>query len=359
MRRASGNALPVNGPGVDPEIDSLLQDEGADSPPYSPVENAPDPDLAWRGTITMDSVATFSTYAKHVGGANLSKASPPTPWKDLLPKELKVAGRIDRAKANEYLCAQRYSLGTDVILVEITQPQAEEATDAYNNLVKYFLERDRFGVLANKSTGNIRDTYLVPIAASPVPIHDFIQNLEGHKIPEERTKPVLIVVIVVRPEASSTQPQLIMSFDGTSDAHSPSLQHPHHRQMSMSGSGPQMSPLTNQHSFPPPPNGSDHGVQYQPHQPPQRTFDEQRAIDQHAGEEVAKRILGPYVQAPTVSFLMPQAYQMRPLEWEAIRKILERDHQAQSDLTHLSRVLAQGHPDPSLQQQSPAPSHQQ
>jgi len=43
--------------------------------------------------------------------------------------------------------------------------------------------------------------------------------------------------------------------------------------------------------------------------------------------------------APTVGFLMPQAFQMRALEWEVIRSILESDERARNDLQHLSQVL--------------------
>jgi hypothetical protein len=36
---------------------------------------------------------------------------------------------------------------------------------------------------------------------------------------------------------------------------------------------------------------------------------------------------------------MPQAFQMRALEWEVIKGILETDEKARIDLSHLSTVL--------------------
>ena len=59
----------------------------------------------------MDSIAKFSAAARHVGGADLTRSSTPLPWSDILQKELRIAGRIDQEKANEYLCSQRSSRG--------------------------------------------------------------------------------------------------------------------------------------------------------------------------------------------------------------------------------------------------------
>jgi len=40
-----------------------------------------------------------------------------------------------------------------------------------------------------------------------------------------------------------------------------------------------------------------------------------------------------------VHFLMPQAWQMRPIEWELIKGILKEDERARNDLAHLSVLL--------------------
>lgn len=322
IRRPSGHtAPPANGPGVDPEIDKLLQDDdGNESPPYSPAEYNSDPEIVWRGTVTMDSIAKFPAVAKHVGGADLSSK---IPWEDILQKELRVAGRIDHEKANEYLCSLRYNAPTDVVVVAVT-PTGDAAAKGFQDLFSYFHSKNRYGVLTNKGIGNIRDTYLVPVPPSPGSIPDFVINLEGHKVPEERAEPMILVTLVIRSDDHQR------SFDD----HSPVMGHPQ-RQMSMSGAAPAVSPIAPQGgSF------SSPSVSQTPQfDDARRQQEEQRLKNQREGEANAVRILGPHVNAPTVAFLMPQAYQMRALEWEIITDILEKDQKAQHDLAHLSSVL--------------------
>lgn len=333
-RQSTNNAPPSQGPGVDPEIDKLLQDdEGNESPPYSPAEYSSDPDIVWRGAVTMDSIAKFPAVAKLIGGADISQT---IPWSDILQKDLRVAGRIDQEKANEYLCSLRYSPPTDVVVVNVT-PTGEAAAQGFSELFDYFQSKNRYGVLTNKGVGNIRDTYLVPIPPNPGSLPDFIINLEGHRVPELRTEPMILVALVIRHENNSISHQ---GFEGATEAQSPSMMGHPQRQMSMSGPAPAMSPIAPQGSFqgPPPPLAS------QPQMPPdeaqrRQQQEEQRVRDQQVGEVNARRILGEFVDAPTVAFLMPQAYQMRPVEWQVIRRILEEDEKARGDLQHLSQVL--------------------
>jgi hypothetical protein len=328
-RRQSTNvAPPMNGPGVDPEIDKLLQDdEGIESPPYSPAEYNSDPEIVWRGNVIMESVAKFSAYAKHVAGADLSSRQP---WSEIISKDLKVAGRIVQEKANEYLCSLRYSPPTDVVVVAITATGGP-TTDGFKALFDYFHSKSRYGVLANKGTGNIRDTYLIPLAPSPSRLPEFISNLEGHRVPENRTENTLLVTLVIR--NNDWNPDSIQTPTNGPEAQSPSVvsQASHaQRAMSMSGAPPAMSPIQ-------PPAGT-----FATTQPPQNyqfTPSDDRAKTQEQGEQVARSILGTYAQAPTVAFLIPQAYQMRPVEWQVIRDILEKDEKARNDLAHLSNVL--------------------
>lgn len=332
IRRPSGtnNAPPANGPGVDPEIDKLLQDEeGNESPPYSPAEYNSDPDIIWRGSVNMDSITKFPAVARHIGGADLSNK---IPWSDILQKELKVAGRIDQEKANEYLCSLRYSPPTDVVIVAVT-PTGEAAAQGYQELFDYFHTKNRYGVLTNKGVGNIRDTYLVPVPPSPGSLPDFIINLEGHRLPETRSEPMILVTLVIRTEY---QPEPRQSFDGTNDARSPSLVGHHQRQMSLNAAGPAMSPIAPQGAFAASPVApvSKFGATLEDLQ-----RREEQLAAQRDGEATAARILGHHVNSPTVAFLMPQAFQMRALEWEIIKDILEKDQKAQHDLQHLGQVL--------------------
>lgn len=326
-RPSTNNVAPANGPGVDPDIDRMLEDEPSnDSPPYSPAAHDSDPDIIWHGSVAMDSIAKFPAIAKHIAGVDIKTV----PWSDILLKELKVAGRIDQEKANEYLCSLRYSPPTDVVVVNIT-PTGELATEGFQALYNYFNTKNRYGVLTNKGTGNVRDTYLVPVPPSPQSLPDFITNLEGHKVPEHRPEPMVLVALVIRNDIpGESQP----------DASPSVMSHPQ-RQMSISGTGPQMSPIgpPQQSTFPNmvPPQGMNHQAVDEAQRRQQQ--DGQRDSDQRAGELTARTILGDYVEAPTVAFLMPQAYQMRPVEWEVVRSILEQDPRARVDLQHLSSVL--------------------
>lgn len=320
------------GAGEDADIDRMLQDdEGNESPPYSPAEYPTDPDTVWRGTVVMDSVAKFPASAKHVAGADLSKTMN---WADLLHKELKIAGRISMEHANEYLCSLRYSPQTDVVVVEII-PHGELSGQGVISLCNYFISKKRYGVLTNKGVGNIRDTYLIPVLASPAKLPDFIINLEGHRLSENRPEPVIIVALVIRndyvaPPQTTPTP---LAFDGATDPRSPMITQPQ-RQMSMSGLGPAMSPINPQSGFPPAQPPPNHNL---PIHLPQN--DSQNGQAQRDGEANAYRILGDRAHDPTVAFLMPQAYHMREVEWNSIREILVKDPKARHDLQYLSQVL--------------------
>jgi len=325
LRRPSSNAPPLDGPGVDPDIDKMLQDD--DEPPYSPKFDS-DPEVVWHGKVTMDAVASFSATAKHIGGLDLGS---PMAYEELLSRELRVAGRIEEEKANVYLCSLRYSPPTDIVIIALS-PQGESSVQGCRELYEYFQTRNRFGVFSNKNSANIRDTYLVPAPPSPASYPDFIDNLEGHKIPQNRTEPLLLVTLVIRPPRS---------YESSGDVQSPSIINQPQHQMSMGGTGPSMSPIATQgQQFP----------QATPTQAPQYPVDEepltdeQRFAKQREGEAIARDVLGPYITAPTVSFLLPQAFQMRKMEWEVVRDILANDPKAQQDLTYLSTQISQRQP---------------
>lgn len=333
-RRASTAVAPQvkQGAGEDADIDRMLQDdEGNDSPPYSPAEYAEDPDTVWKGTVVMDSVARFPATAKHVAGADLSKTNN---WKDLLQPELKIAGRISQEQANEYLCSLRYSPQTDVVVVEII-PQNDAPSQDVKMLCNYFINKQRYGVFANKGVGNIRDTYLVPLLPSPAPLPDFIINLEGHRLSENRKHASMIVALVIRNDYVQPAITPAPTFDSASTSQSPIVTQPQ-RQMSISGIGPAMSPINPQGAFPPTPQ--QQGAPLPMHLPLANSPNE---AAQREGEANAYRILGDRVHDPTVAFLMPQAYHMREVEWKIIRDILDEDPRARQDLQYLSTFLEQ------------------
>lgn len=57
-------------------------------------------------------------------------------------------------------------------------------------------------------------------------------------------------------------------------------------------------------------------------------------------QQIARDILGPWVDAPTAQLLLPQARQIPPAAWEIIRRVLETNPEAREDVTCLTKLLA-------------------
>jgi len=355
-RRPSQPAPSSAGPGVDPEVDRLLQDDREESPPYSPSEET-DPDVVWRGDMTMSTIASFPATAKHMGGANLT-ATIGVPWRELIPKKLLISGRIDEQQATLYLCGLRYSPNTDVSVVGLS-PATEDARAPYYKLANYFLERRRYGVIGDKGVANVRDTYLIAVPPGAGHHPEFMLNLEDNFVPPTRDEPLLLVVFVYRnepavleklhgarwggqqptspaPAFSPTTPQgAFTAYASVPAAHSPGQPPGYGARTPAPGPG-----------GPPPPTKANTGA------PPGRT-------SQYDGEALARQILGPLADCPTVGFILPQAEHMTAQEWHLIKDICEREPRARDDLQHLSVMIetaSKAHHTPQPQQQPPAPT---
>lgn len=326
-------APPRAGPGEDADIDRML----SVSPPYSPKDDTRDPSIVWQGSLVMNSIGDFKANSRHIGGADLSTVG--VKWHDLVPERLQVAGRIDQDKANEYLCGLRFSPMSDVVVMAL-EPRGDNGISEFKKVFDYFNEKKRYGVVGNKTNLNVRDTYLVPVPPGGRDgIPEFLMNFPNNKVPEDRQEPMMLVTMVVR-EQQNPPSSVSANFDGTG---SPStlVNHPQ-RQMSMGGyAGPQMSPINPQGSFGPGPFGSPVVAQQESLTPEQQAEVDrrQRSEAQARGEGVAREILGPLSEAPTVGFLMPQAHAMQPKEWTIIKEILLLEPRAQQDLKLLSELL--------------------
>lgn len=353
-RRPSAIVTGANGPGVDADVDRMLEEEN-DSPPYSPTEEPQDPDVIWSGSLAMSSIADFSATAKYIGGANFASIGP---WSKLIPKRLTVAGRITEQSAIEYLCGLRYSKTTDIIVVSLT-PVSPASHTEFHALLNYFISKKRYGVIGDKAIGNVRDTYLVPVPSGEDNYPEFMLNLVDNKIPKNRTEPMLLAVFVYHTDPEQLK-QLKDVATSQQDAHalgSPVPTSQAQRSNSIASTGPAFSPATPQapqggfsqqsspaqwqsttpvpipqppYSRPPPPPP--------PAAAPQMS-DAHKHQAQQAGVAVAQELLGPWITAPTVQFILPQAYQMARREWEVVRRILERDAKARDDLQHLGQLL--------------------
>lgn len=360
-RRPSAPVLNTSGPGFDPDVDRMLQDE-TESPPYSPTEESQDPDVVWKGSLAMSSIADFQATAKHVGGANFASFGH---WSRLIPKRMTVAGRISQQSAIEYLCSLRYSNLTDIVVVSVT-PTSAESQPEFKALIDYFLSKGRYGVVGNKVAGNVRDTYLVPVPAGDDGHPEFMLNLVDNYIPKTRTEPMLLAVFVYRNEPEQLK-QTKDEYTPTPTPQPPSVTASPtpapsgQRSNSMSG-GPAFSPSTPQGPF-----GQQHHYGGQPQsttpvpipqpphmqRPPPKTAvpppsysppvgqmtEAQKYQAQNAGQAIAEEVLGSLISEPTVQFLLPQAFQMSRREWEVVRSIYEKDPRARKDLQYLGTLL--------------------
>ncbi|KAK4147338.1 SPOC domain-containing protein [Dichotomopilus funicola] len=360
--RASFAAAPPGGPGEDADVDRML-DDGTQSPPYSPKEES-DPDVVWRGNVVMNSIAEVQVAAKHMGGANLSETID-LAWDKLLPRTLSVCGRIDQQQAIVYLCGLRYSLPTDVVVVSL-EPTTHAAKAGMQKLIDYFVSKKRYGVVGDKGVANVRDTYLVPVPAGTGNQPEFMLNLADNFIPETRTEPLMLCVIVYR-----NDPETIQRIHGTTEinhpaklaqpalhAHSPGTPTPIQGGFSarQSISAPAFSPTSPQGSFPqyPSPRMPTPSQQQPPSQPAPQPPRRAPSTDelQRQGEATAREVLGHLITSPTVTFLLPQAHMMARREWELIKGIYETDPRTRDELPYLSSILEkQGQQQQQQQQQ--------
>ncbi|KAI1423145.1 hypothetical protein F5Y12DRAFT_759078 [Xylaria sp. FL1777] len=373
QRRASTQVRSV-GPGDDPEVDRLLQDDGNDSPPYSPTEDI-DPDVIWRGPLTMTNVADIAAIAKFVGGADLSKVRG-IAWKDLIPPLLSVCGRIPEEKAVPYLCGLRYNNQIDLVITSLSPAQTHSEADRkqFLSIIDYFRSKKRYGVVGERKLGNVRDTYLVPVSEGSGPIPEPMQNIGDHLIPQVRSEPMLLMIFVVRDEKQAPLPieqsrSDVQQSQASTPSHATPIPPPRHPSMS----GPTWSPATPQSSFSnsslPPPQYSQTPipppkipgqpmpptpVQSRPMPPvvatqpsaPPPAFNQDPNINamraaQAEGEIKARQVLGPLFGSSTVTFLLPHAARMKEGEWNAVRRCLERDPRAREDLQLLSKLLTE------------------
>ncbi|KAK4666287.1 Transcription factor bye1 [Podospora pseudopauciseta] len=353
-------AAPATGPGVDPDVDRMLDDDGSQSPPYSPKEET-DPDVAWRGNLVMNTIAEFQVTAKHIGGANPGESVGLT-WDKVIPKNITVCGRIDEQAANVYLCGMRYSQVSEVIVVNL-EPTSPQGKAGMQKLVEYFVNKKRYGVVDRKGLANVRDSYLVPVLPGAGGHPEFMMNLEDNFIPQSRTEPMLLAVFVYRWEDGKVQPKappvLTQAPVRHDYAQSPDTPTPTSASFPLanrqSSTAPAYSPTVNSGAFPnypTPPQNSATPLQQQvvapppqPQEPALSPEQARRAESQRRGEAEAREVLGQYMRSPTVAFLLPQAFAMTRSEWELIRRVYEREPKAREDLPYLSQVLEREAPE--------------
>ncbi|KAH0614908.1 uncharacterized protein H6S33_000544 [Morchella sextelata] len=206
--RAMRPAVPATArdtdPKIDKDIDMLLKDDDGDAtPPYSPASAMSDDDHysprheeeedEWKGRVEMNGIASLSATAALVGGPEYVAN---TKWSDLLTDVLHIDGRIKHDRATEYLCGQKFSKSSSLVMVSLT-PTDSMAQTEFKKLFDYFKERDRYAVVGKHLQKCIKDLYIVPVDEKDS-LPDWFNVLDpASSIPQNGRQGKLLIVIFV------------------------------------------------------------------------------------------------------------------------------------------------------------------
>ncbi|KAL2822832.1 transcription factor S-II, central domain-containing protein [Aspergillus cavernicola] len=337
--------IPTGKVQADAEIDQLLKDDDEpESPPYSPKEYN-DEGAIWHGRVIMNPVAEFSSFAKHVGGADLSGR---IPWSQLIPSTLLIDGRIDIQLASNYLCGLRFSSSTDVSVISINSPASSKERAGFDKLFNYFQERKRYGVVGKHPLSAVKDTYLIPIEAGSKKKPEFIELLENNGLEDPTPERVLLVVFAVKTSESnpsSVQPPSHHSSFEPAVSASPLTVAGTPLQPQFATPGPRPSvqfPPTPSPAFPGTPQvQAPYGQQLPPQEQPQSQQQPQPPTDQTSvtGAAAAVQVLGAQASSPAIQQLLQQAPNANITQLNVVRDILVRQPQAASDYQLLMNEL--------------------
>ncbi|OAL17852.1 hypothetical protein AYO22_11196 [Fonsecaea multimorphosa] len=339
---------------ADADIDELLKDEEAESPPYSPKESAEADGVIWRGLVNGGNLGRFHAVARYAAGATPDADTLRMTYDQIIPAEIDIGGRIQPARADEYLCGLEYSNTSDLVIVCMPEPANSHDQEQFDKFFRYFKNKDRFGVGIQHTNPAIKDIYLIPLDKGQE-MPTFVKKLETDFPDPAQEKMLLVPIVIKNSELSHNTPATLL--DGTpATAASP-----------MVGGGPiAQTPITpHEGSFPfnqsPMPsqqgaNGTpqvQHGLGVtaafptptpvsslpQPHQQPSQQ-PLQPSPPPNAAMANAQRVLGPQLaSSPSVVQLCAQAPNAGEAEFAVIKRCLEQNPEAQSNLGVLTGML--------------------
>lgn len=306
----------------DADIDRLLADDDEEDD-YSPADlKTSDSNLVWRGDIYQDQVARCSASGRFVAGNDFSRYMP---WANFLPKQFEIDGRIERTRADTYLCGLQWSKRSDVTVLALTP---RDAPDSFDTIFNYFHTRERYAVVAKKygCSELVKDIYLTPIdKGATAPPH--VELLDYCALPSPAPERILLATFVVNKPASWTAPE------GADPSSSSVLAH----RASFSG-GPAQSPLNPSGPAFSPLVPSDQSAQQLAPNPYAASPVPQGQIDPSVREA-----LGPYMDcAVAQQILAATGGKVSPVELGNMRAIFDRYPNCREDLAAFSNVLNQG-----------------
>ncbi|KIX06014.1 uncharacterized protein Z518_03988 [Rhinocladiella mackenziei CBS 650.93] len=341
------------GPGTkaDADIDELLKDEEAESPPYSPKESAETDGTVWRGTVNGGNLGRFHASARYAAGATPDSDTLRMTYHQLIPPEIVIGGRIQPARADEYLCGLEYSNTSDLVIVWMPEPQNSHDQEQFDKLFRYFKTKDRFGVGIQHQNPAIKDIYLIPLDLGQE-LPTFVKKLETD-FPDPTRERMLLVPIVIK---NSELPHNMAAamLDGPGAAASPSTRGPT-VQTPIPHEGSFESPQPNPyHQSPVPgingtpqvipshpnaniPSQSQSAVVPQQYSPPTPT--PQYPPQQSMAMFNAQKILGPLATSPAVVQLCTQVPNAGENEFRVIKECLEKNPEAANSLEVLTGML--------------------
>lgn len=191
---------------IDKDIDMLLKDEDQDvgTPPYSPAafddhyspKPDPDHDSSWHGRVEMNQLASIDATASLLGGPeNIGEKK----WFELIDSVLNIDGRIKHERATEYLCGQKFSKSSSMVLASL-KPQHSSNQAQFDRLFDYFKSKERYAVVGKHDLPCIKDLYIVPIDANET-LPDWFNVVDPpSKVPEKsrNTKMLVLIFVVIR-----------------------------------------------------------------------------------------------------------------------------------------------------------------
>lgn len=326
----------------DAAIDRLLEDEDVESAPYSPGDYE-GPPVAWRGHVDMPNIGKFKAYAQHVAGANLESRGP---MGNMFPDSLTMSGRISSQKADDYLSSLGAARSTDVVVFNVVPdgPETTLAKQQFQKLWKYFVDRDRWGVVSDQMhREHVTDTYIVPLKAGREKLPTFLQRLDYNIIEDPRSKDMLLAVFVIKwRHQSHSQPQAVPP---PGSAMSPNGSMPSQGSSATTAglAGNVMSPLATPVSAQQPHQQlPHHGQAGGPPAFPENPYGGAAMPQQNGAANMAQAILGEFWSCPTAQALitsMGPPGVPEPL-LKNLRSVLEKHPSARTNFQEFQQLMA-------------------
>jgi len=195
-----------------PEENELTQEDDAINQPKSP-ENSPTynefgedasemiADIAgssakdgplWEGSISMHEMQTFNIHLHPVCGECRMLG-------EHLPLKIELGGRIRMEQVWKYVGEIKRRRPDKTISVVRLDPASSKDKAAHRDMIQYFLQRRRFGVLSGHQGSVIKDMYIIPLSSTK-PIYKELCEVTNDQVVialgDDRLNSMLIGLII-------------------------------------------------------------------------------------------------------------------------------------------------------------------